>query len=189
MIIQCGDFGYWPKFPIYYNKNSVKNRDFPIYWIDGNHEDHESIGNLKTNEISPNVFYMKRGSTMRLSDGRNILFMGGGLSIDRKQRTPGKDWFPEESITQKDILNLPDEKVDIVISHTCPTDFDAPDWHEDFDHDSSRDALNYILNRYKPKTWYFAHMHTFKQGYTNGCSWTCLSNIESSKRWWIKLNE
>ncbi len=197
-ILQCGDFGYWPKFhnvtyTTSYGRNkgfdqyALRNKDTQIYFCDGNHEDHESLRSLENNEIMKNVFYMKRGSVLTLPDGRKVLFIGGAYSIDKDIRTPGKDWFPEEIISQQDIYNLPDTEIDIVISHTAPTEFKVFDYHMDFFKDSSRDALSYVLQKYHPKLWYFGHMHTFKQGFVSDCRWTCLSSIESSEQWWIEL--
>ena len=197
-ILQCGDFGYWPKSndifyasiyrsPKHFNEYSLKNKKTKIYFCDGNHEDHESLKSLENNEIMKNVFYMKRGSVLALPDGRNVLFIGGAYSIDKKYRTPGEDWFPEEMISQQDIANLPDTEIDIVISHTSPTEFKVKDYHEDYHRDSSRDALSYVLEKYHPKLWYFGHMHLFQQGFNSDCKWTCLSSIESSQQWWIKL--
>ena len=124
-ILQCGDFGYWPRFYNFNqgNKKLIKNKNVKIYWCDGNHEDFDSIKKIENNEILPNIFYMKRGSILTLEDGRKVLFIGGAYSIDKDARIPGDTWFPEEEITQKDIYDLPDEKIDIVISHTAPTEF------------------------------------------------------------------
>lgn len=206
MILQCGDWGYWPKFhgTTYVdrvtgkvkieNNYNVKNGKTKIYFCDGNHEDHESLNKLESNEIIPNIFYMKRGTTLTLDDGRVVLFIGGASSIDKEFRTPGYDWFPEEAITQQDIYNLPDMKIDIVISHTCPREFyNKLKFRNNFVslkvNDPSMDALSYVLNKYKPPLWYFAHFHLFKQGYDSNCRWTALSYIGSSERCWIELRK
>lgn len=134
IILQCGDWGYWKNFhglqvsngkggTYKFDLYGVKNHKTKIYFADGNHEDHWSLMKLDNNEIQPNIFYMKRGSTLTLPDERVVLFIGGANSIDKHSRTFGVDWFPEEVITNKDINNLPDTKVDIVISHTCPENF------------------------------------------------------------------
>ncbi len=194
IVLQCGDFGYFPnsifrdsRGNIHYWKMEFKNKNTKIYWIDGNHEDHWGLSSLENNEIYPNVFYMKRGSILTLSDGRNVLFMGGALSIDKHDRIEGIDWFREETITQKDLMNIPDKNIDIVISHTLPNEFDVFDYHIKFDHDTSRDALSTILEYYKPDLWFGGHMHTFKTGKYLNTKWTCLSYAGHYERWWCWL--
>ena len=187
IILQCGDFGFWPRFDGFkYGLQLIKNRrKTKIFWCDGNHEDHDVIDKLEETEIAPNIFYMPRGSTLLLPDGRNVLFIGGALSIDKKYRTQGVDWFPQETISQKNIYDLPDEKVDIVISHTAPSSFELIDWHLDYEEDPSRKALDSVLEKYKPSLWYFGHMHKFFKGFTKGCKWTGLSGVGLNSDPWI----
>ena len=205
MILQCGDFGWWPRFHgktivdnsgriVRWDNFGLKNHNKKIFWCPGNHEDWESLKDLENNEVHPNVFYMKRGSILTLEDGRKVLFMGGGLSIDRKFRTErGADfgWFWEETISQKDIEELPDEKIDIIISHTAPKEFKLKDYHDDawYPTDPSRKALDYLLEKYKPRLWYFGHMHKFQTGRRNNTEWIGLSAIGFGDRWWIPLKE
>jgi UDP-2,3-diacylglucosamine pyrophosphatase LpxH len=177
IIFQCGDFGYWPRND-YYSFDKLKNGNCKIYWCDGNHEDHEYLKKLESNEVAPNVFYMKRGSYLTLN-GKNILFMGGADSIDKHARTPGHTWFPDELITQRDIYELPDIQVDIVISHTCPYEFAVEKHRGRFmnTYDSSRDALHVILAKYRPSRWFFGHWHGFAQGKYQNTRWWCLNHI------------
>lgn len=189
IILQCGDFGYWPK-EIFYYQHPLKNGEIKIFWCDGNHEDHEEIKRIdESGEVYPNVYYMKRGSVLVLPDGRKVLFIGGGLSIDKQYRTPGFDWFPEETITERDLINLPDDDIDIVISHTAPIEFNCIDRHLEWMYDRSRDALSYVLRKYRPKLWYFAHMHLYKEGVFEGCKWTCLGAICLGHKWYCELAE
>lgn len=189
IILQCGDFGYWPR-EIFYYQHPLKNGEIKIFWCDGNHEDHEEIKRIdESGEVYPNVYYMKRGSVLVLPDGRKVLFIGGGLSIDKQYRTPGFDWFPEETITERDLINLPDDDIDIVISHTAPTEFNCIDRHLEWMYDRSRDALSYVLRKYRPKLWYFAHMHLYKEGVFEGCKWTCLGAICLGHKWYCELAE
>jgi Icc-related predicted phosphoesterase len=190
LMICCGDFGYWPgidglSFEI------IKPQDTKILWCDGNHENHWELAKRKTNEIVKNVVYMPRGSVYTLDDGRTILFMGGGDSIDKNQRTLGYDWFPEEIITQKDIENLPDVKVDIVISHTCPLEIIEILVRRRFKEvEPSNHALSYILNRYRPDLWYFGHWHFYKEIFlrdTKFIALSCLPTYLGVGRWWKEL--
>lgn len=210
IVWQCGDFGYWPRFhntnalgptsKRKFNQYGIKPGNCKVYWCDGNHEDHWAIKNdlldKGVNEIQPNVFYMKRGSTLELPDGRIVLFMGGAESIDKAERTLGHDWFPEEVITQADIENLPN-KIDIVISHTCTIDMyrtimrdrQGDTYRQYKGVDPSLHALQYIFERYEPSLWYFGHFHMFKQGKIGNTHWTALDMPKNEGRWWISLPE
>jgi len=173
IILQVGDFGYWPKCSTY---TEIKTQGTKIYWCDGNHEDFANLKTDKINEIQPNVYYMPRGSTLVLPDGRTVLFIGGAASHDKDWRTPGLDWFPHEIITQKDLDNLPDPntKIDIVISHTCPLVFN-PIANPLYPQDPSQLALELVFDRFRPKQWYFGHYHMYIKGDYCGCHWTCLN--------------
>jgi predicted phosphodiesterase len=196
IILQTGDFGFFPHLNIFradsfgnnirVEKKVPKVNNAKLYWACGNHEDHWELKNLTSNEIWPNVFYMKRGSILTLPDGRNVLFMGGANSIDKNSRTLGIDWFPEENLTYADVESVPkDSKIDIVISHTCPNEFDIGC----YDVDSNRYALSYILDTFRPSLWYFGHWHIYKTGFTRNCRWRTLNHSFSCDKWWDWLIE
>ena len=215
LILQTGDFGYWPAMETEDNRteldklqnrlnkswklHGVKNvlsdgKVVPLHWADGNHEDHFSLEKLREAnqlETQPGVFYQPRGSTITLSDGRVVLFMGGADSIDKQSRIIGYDWFPSEVISLSDFQNLPDCKVDIVISHTNPLEFKIfglNDHRGKKQFDPSCYALSRILEIYHPTHWYFSHYHVFQEGFTNNCKWTCL-NRTSQTGWWKWLGD
>jgi len=189
LILQAGDFGYWPREPKY-ALEKIKPHDTKIYFCDGNHEDHWALKDVKDNELAPNIFYMSRGSVMTLPDGRNVLFFGGADSIDKEDRTLGFDWFPEEIPSYRDLAAIDklDMKIDIVISHTCPEDFTEMDqWKwKDKVTDPTRKLLSVILDRFKPDLWYFGHWHDFLQGTCKGCKYTMMGHTHSG-RWGIEL--
>ena len=177
IILQVGDFGFWPGLPKC-NLSRINNGDTKIYFCDGNHEDFHALNSLENNEVSENIFYMKRGSTLKLPDGRNVLFMGGAHSIDMEWRTPGFDWFPEETIHDKDMENLPEEKIDILISHTCSTELYGNMAGAYNIYDPSRFYLSKIIELYSPKLWFFGHWHRYNEGVLHDTKWTCLTGIE-----------
>lgn len=184
LILQVGDFGYWPRFEGYDLLNvkkpwymQINNGPIPIYWCDGNHEDHWELKKIHSApEVLPNIFYMPRGSVLTLKDGTNIMFMGGAESIDKQHRTMGHDWYPEESISQRDIMDLPDVDVDIMISHSAPMDFNISYAKE---REASRLALSVLLHQYKPKLWYFGHFHDNISGYVEDTNteWHCINMV------------
>ncbi len=189
--------------PKKWDQFGLKPQGCKVYWCDGNHEDHWDLRDERNYmkapcELALSVYYMKRGSTLQLPDGRIVLFMGGADSIDKKHRKVGLDWFPEELITQRDVYNLPDVNVDIVISHTCPDELyvemmarRAEVWDKERllwkKEDPSRVALSYVLATYKPALWYFGHYHIFVRGKLDGTTWCCLNTIGDTG-WWTYLD-
>jgi hypothetical protein len=158
----------------------LHNIKTPVWFIDGNHEDHEALKDFK--QIS-NTYHIKRGTVMDLPTGERALFMGGAASIDREFRTPGFDWFPEEVISEKDIANLPDEPIDIVFSHTCPDCIlkqviKKRNGRSDF-RDPSTTYLQVVLEKYSPPRWYFSHWHISGDFSYNGTKFTCLGVNEA----------
>ena len=181
IVLQCGDFGYWPKF-FKDRFDYLKDNPIPIYFCDGNHEDYESLKNIEC-EVYPNIYYMKRTKILNINN-LNIMFIGGAESIDGNMRTLGYDYFLEESISQKDFINLPDTKIDIIISHTCPMEVNIKRYNEK---QSSRIALSYILEMYQPKLWYFGHYHSFKEGNYKNTKWFCLDMLPRDNCFiWLK---
>lgn len=161
LIIQVGDFGYWPDFKSYKDEIDILETSVPILFIDGNHEDHNSlciINDTKNYYIKNNVRYMPRFTLTKINE-KNALFIGGALSIDRHQRHFMHDWFPQETISYSDMLDFnPDiDKIDIVFSHTCPWECEVLNIIPETD--PSRTALSYILEKYSPDIWYFGHFH------------------------------
>ena len=200
ILLACGDFGFWPS---YVSKQERRRREplvpkmheTKLYWCDGNHEDHDALKALTDNEVYPNVFYMKRGSTLELPDGRVVLFMGGAESHDKEwrvaeERAGGeKTWFAEERITEQDLADLPDRMIDIVISHAAPREFEV--WgggHDMTQPDPTRLALSSVLHRYKEdlSLWFFAHYHARVLGAYQGVKYFGL-NMLGCTSWWMRL--
>jgi len=216
LILQVGDFGWWPRA---HGKPKRKIRDnygriikpwdnygvkpgkTEIYWCPGNHEDWDelSLRNAIPSELYKNIFYMRRGAILTLSDGRIVLFMGGGLSIDKESRTIGIDWFPQELIPYSEFYKLQEtniDKIDIVISHTCPLEFNPKlhskqpyeGWQYKF-MDCSQQVLSAILKEYKPSLWYFGHFHVDVKGQYDNTKWYCLNYPGNGGKWWRYLKD
>ena len=182
-VLSTGDFGYWP------NKNFERIWDsnkIPIYFCDGNHEFHPALQDFtEMTEVADNVFYMPRGSTLRMPDGRIVLFVGGARSIDREYRTKGVDYFPEEELTSE-VLEIIDgiKKVDIVISHTKCSGFDVD---IECDDDPSMEVLDEVFEIFNPSQWFFSHFHLYDKQYSDGCQWVCLNEFDEPGWYeWIK---
>lgn len=202
IVLQCGDFGWWPqmevKIPVLYGNQKkwtlrgVKLSGALLYFCDGNHENHPDLKqDGYIHEMYDGVNFCSRGSVLPLPDGRNVLFAGGASSVDKNMRTPGHDWFPEETIKAVDLDRIiaGQHRIDIVVSHTCPTAF-LKHLHKGNlakVNDPSCKALDVVLDKLKPKQWFFGHWHLQKEGYDNGCHWQCLDYPRHSGMWWTWL--
>jgi hypothetical protein len=71
------------------------------------------------------IYHLRRGETYNINN-KSFFVFGGGLSIDKHYRIPGKTWWEQEIPDGTefhyglDNLEMIDNKVDIVLSHTCP---------------------------------------------------------------------
>jgi Icc-related predicted phosphoesterase len=185
IILQCGDFGYFPKFDHVSKEYEILHRiKVPLYFCDGNHDDHDSLRGLNGDGLYgySNIRYVKRGDCIAIN-GENILFMGGAHSTDYHMRTIGYDWWPEEIIQYKNMQNLPTIKVNIIISHTCPNEFitdesGSPIKSIYLDSDPSREALSQLLENYNPERWFFGHWHCYAESKYKDTYWKCLNKVD-----------
>jgi hypothetical protein len=172
-IIQVGDFGYWPEQV----PEMLQGYEIPVYFIDGNHEffGNENVPGLTkytkpVTEIAPNLFYVKRGTKIRIRNC-NCLFLGGAYSIDRSVRVLGDSWFEEETISGYELgVALGHTNVNVVFSHDAPKSMNlgvSPIG----DSDSNREKLEQVLAQYSPENWFFGHYHGEyrKFDYGRGC--------------------
>lgn len=124
-IIQVGDFGWWPR-----HRDALRfidgvadlANDLPLYFVDGNHEDHDTLPHDRSVpiELRSGLTYLPRGSVLELGDSR-ILGFGGAVSVDQDWRTPGVNWFDTEiSNAEQRLLALSRTEIDIVVAHDAP---------------------------------------------------------------------
>lgn len=227
IILQAGDFGWWPKFDnttkistnvwrhqlgntlapkteTKWRQDGLRLGFTKLYFCPGNHEDWVDLDSKATSsnpvpvEVMSNIFYMPRCSTLDLPDGRRVLFMGGASSIDKSERVPFYDWFPQEVITLNDFGCLPDTNIDIVVSHACPIEFKeqlnegSDDWRVRDSYwlskfgDPSCHYLSKVLHKYNPKYWIFGHYHVCKTGKSYNTTWFALNKTETTG-WWTFL--
>ena len=200
IILQCGDFGFWPHVHGLenFNQYGIKNPSTKIYWADGNHENHDILQKLVSEygrtsielDNFQDIYYMPRTSMLTIND-MNILFMGGAKSTDKNSRIPHVSWWPGEEISQKDVYYLPDIKIDIVISHTIPKKYlhiIDKYYRYGYDNDFSQKALDYVFEKYHPKHWFWGHFHINEKFYKNDCNFTCL-NMSDEKGWYEDISK
>lgn len=215
LMLQCGDFGYfWPHCD---SSGMIKNEvDFldsglvPIYWCAGNHEDHDRLDLLfsgpaseTTNmiEVDKGVIFCRFGATLNLAPDIRILFAGGAESIDKHIRLKEMEngapriWWPQEGIEAADLARLDKvRQADWVISHTAPRVFglEARLWGVSWELmgkclEPSREQLDRVWEKFKPKRWFFGHFHLAQSGQQAGCQWEGLSFLGDQGKHWSKM--
>ena len=195
----CGDFGYWDRSTFregsgFYHETIKNPNGAKIYFCDGNHENHNLLKDLEKTygwehpiEIRENVFYCPRGSSIQLSDGRNVLFAGGADSIDKQWRDEGLNWFSQEVMRYYEYARIDfTKKYDIVVSHTCP--LNCLNWMRTLTDtfnlkrfDLTCNLLQSIFDRAKPSKWFFGHWHRYDTREIEGCEFTVLQMAGRSK--------
>lgn len=139
ILIVLGDAGinYHLDDRDYILKNSILQIPITLFCIHGNHEERpENVSTYKTKIFSggevyyeedyPNILFAKDGEIYNL-DNKQTLVIGGAYSVDKEYRLlMGYKWYESEqpsSEIKERVLNKIEEnnnKVDIILSHTCP---------------------------------------------------------------------
>ena len=111
----------------------------------------------------------------------------GGCSIDRKWRSQGIDFWPDEELSMASMHQCIDlylaEKPSMVISHECPSEICSfisnadilrdygfkPDWTS-----KTAQMLQAMFESHRPNLWIFGHHHRSWLKQLGGCTFLCL---------------
>lgn len=161
--IHClGDFGFFPNLKecqtfLETTSRMALENGISVSFTDGNHENHEllnafeSVGEVF---VLPGIEWWWRGKYLE-----NVLSIGGANSIDKNHRIKGRDWFPEEMISNKDFYKC-SEKADFIFSHDCPLGIDFG-FKGDEMTIKNRKAILEICEVVQPKILFHGHYHKF----------------------------
>ena len=182
-VFFLGDFGWWHDNSklLAAAESAFANTGLITEWIDGNHENFDDlysheIGDGGYRWLSPFVRHIPRGSIETIN-GKKFLFMGGAISIDRWERKPGKSYWPQEAISDADIIhaanmmNYVGGSVDVVLAHDGPLmprgtnknsdGYWPSEWKLDLAlSDLNREKLKIVADYAKAKLWVHGHHHT-----------------------------
>lgn len=175
-ILHLGDFGIWPGIggtEYLDTVNDTLNRARVALWfVDGNHDDHRALARLPRNpngyrDVRNRIKYLPRGYRWEWHR-RTWLALGGAVSLDRAVRTEGRDWWPEEEITEWQAEQIVSEgRADVMLTHECPSrvvhSFPVPPtWWDQRDlarSDAHRERLQRVVNEVKPSWLFHGHLH------------------------------
>lgn len=186
-LIVLGDAGinYYANENDYILKNSLLQYPITFFCIHGNHE--ERPENIKTyntkkfhggivyyEEDYPNILFAKDGEIYNFNNHK-VLVIGGAYSVDKYFRLAmGYNWYENEQPNAatksrvKEVLNNMNNKIDIILSHTCPYKYLPREMflggidQSTVDY-STEHFLNEIENTVDYNLWYCGHYHTDKK--------------------------
>ena len=119
-IIQVGDFGlgfykqHVEAKELYELNNYLKKSRCNLFVIRGNHDDPSRFKDLV--ELGSNIALVPDYSSFELN-GKHFLGIGGGVSIDRKERLATNDvWFQDEVIVENmDLIKSLGKDIDVLV--------------------------------------------------------------------------
>lgn len=146
------------------------NHELRPYEIEGYSEEVYKGGIVWCQPEYPNIKFAKDGQVYNL-DGKQCLVIGGAYSVDKYYRLEkGYNWFeseqPNDMIKQdvEDALKKRFNKIDVILSHTCPFKYEPIDMFlpsvDQSTVDSSTEKwLDKIEETTDYKAWYCGHWH------------------------------
>jgi Icc-related predicted phosphoesterase len=180
-IVQAGDFGFtFQRNFLHGVRHALEQYNVNLYFVDGNHDDHNklwygwdydeagfmipSVGNYRER-----LHYIPRGHRWKWW-GLTFLGLGGAHSVDRPWRRPQVDWWPTETITERDIRRATepeDERVDVMITHDLfdtalpPNTRKHTGWPDTELRASKQNrlAVQYVVERVRPRLFVHGHFH------------------------------
>ena len=181
-IIQVGDFGVWPGWfgMVYLDRFNAAliEANVRCIFLDGNHEDFNQLDRLKEfglrNErgqlfLRSNILYSPRGTAWVL-DHKRFMTVGGAYSIDKQWRTANESWWPQEQLTDNEVIGIVNNanarrqkgkpEVDYLFTHDCHphTPFKRR-LKDDPESNLHRDKIKKIADAVRPRMWWHGHMH------------------------------
>ena len=183
IIIQCGDFGYWPGYDgIEYldRLNYVLRRhDRMLVFVDGNHDWHDDLERIDRDNpksksghayLRSNILHAPRGCYWKWN-GKYFMSVGGAVSIDKEWRTPGLSWWEGEQLTDEQadgiIAKMNDRRdngrpdVDYLFTHDCSDKTPFRDrLKPDLKSKIHRQRIDRVIEAVRPKLHFHGHMHT-----------------------------
>lgn len=190
-IMVPGDFGigffdgrYWSEEMFY---DYLEEQPYTVLFCDGNHENFYKLNAYEVKEwnggrvqfIRKNVIHLMRGEVYEIDD-KKIFVFGGGFSIDKDYRVPGKSWWPEEMPNNEEYetarkhLEACGYKVDYIFTHTAPANtveymsrMNMGIKNTVIEESPLIGFLQWVEEKTEYKKWFFGHFHIDRELWKN----------------------
>jgi DNA repair exonuclease SbcCD nuclease subunit len=170
----------------------MSKRNIFLYVIRGNHDDPKFFNG---DYYYPNLQLLKDYSILHFN-GINILLVGGAVSIDRKIRMIGRDyWIDESFVLDEEKLSYIDKKIDVVITHNAPSEVTPIGFNSLVYHYAKNDPLllgeltkernliskmcdTLLFKGHPIQQWFYGHFHQSSTEEYKGIKFTLLGISE-----------
>lgn len=184
VILQLGDFGFW-NFTngetITYLETmhaALDAAEIELYWIDGNHENHDLIAFYARDRVPwslptyGRIVHLPRGFRWQWWD-QTWMALGGAHSVDSFSRTEGRSWWPAEHLSEEDVAYASQGKVDVLVAHDCPAGVNIPgiyppgvgkqEWplNELVRAEEHRESVRRVVQATQPSRLFHGHYHRY----------------------------
>ena len=164
-------------------KESASKYGFTVYCVRGNHEarpeDIQGMTSVYDDDVKgfvyleydyPKIRYLSDGAIYFINDKRTLV-LGGAYSVDKFYRLMNHwTWFENEQMTQHEmdfaegIMAGLDDKVDMILSHTCPYSWRPTDLFLDCVDQATVDNtmelwMDVMEQKWNYNYWLFGHYH------------------------------
>lgn len=165
-IIQCGDFGYgWDNQYVPSVSGVLKKFGQTLRWVPGNHENYDMIDQLMQHDaqwLTDEIYVLDRGERFTIGD-TSFVGIGGAHSIDRDMRVQGVSWWPQETLTYRDVHRIIEavEPCDVVVAHDAPVtaELGGGFFKDDPISLSNRRLLQHAVDHLQPQFLFHGHYH------------------------------
>ena len=142
---------------------------------------------IRGNHDNPNVC---KKHTQWIPDGTiegDVMFIGGGLSIDREFRNLNESYWEDEELSITEFFDLTDKYLEakpcVMVTHDCPETVA----HHLFktmklnDPSRTRQAFESMWQMHKPELWVFGHWHDHRNVEIMGTRFVCLGELQTAE--------
>lgn len=173
-IVHVGDIGFFKMSDLTWMQPLLEELGIMLFWIDGNHENHELIATLPRDEygfgiVSDSIRHIPRGHTFKVNELTWMGF-GGASSIDQDRRMEGFDWWRSEVITMGQVEAIRGKRVDVLLTHEAPASDGfltqhyskrEPYWPARLvcESQGQRDLLREVFDEVQPQMVFHGHHH------------------------------
>lgn len=132
-LIHLGDFGFMSNIAAYLDAvhHRAQEANINIFVVPGNHEDYNWIESQSNDDnglihITNRIHAYPRGHRFHIN-GVTFCAVGGAVSVDKRHRTTGKSWWPQEELTDSETETICRQgPVDVLLTHDAPYGANTP---------------------------------------------------------------